>query len=178
MKGWQDYEIRICKSQIRNHSGEGFTKVCESISEVLNKNVNSVIRFLKMNDELAEFRKKYEVYTWGEIHNMYALKEADREIEEELANGGIVKKGNFKITYHTQPKRTYGKSSISDKFEIGKRYYVSNHCGEKSNSLSRLCGNAKLISKTDRFGVFDLGSRKECFLWTCYGLDWKVKGIK
>ena len=37
---------------------------------------------------------------------------------------------------------------------------------------------AKLISKTDRFGVFDLGSRKECFLWTCYGLDWKAKGIR
>lgn len=178
MKGWQDYEIRICKSQIRSHSGEGFTKVCESISEVLNKNVNSVIRFLKMNDELAEFREKYEVYTWGEIHNMYALKEADREIEEELANGGIVKKGNFKITYHTQPKRTYGKSGISDKFEIGKRYYVSNHCGERNNSTYRIDGNATLIKKTDRIAIFDFKKYKSTFLWNCYGIDWKVKGIR
>ena len=30
MKGWQDYEIRICKSQIRSHSGEGFNCKCKS----------------------------------------------------------------------------------------------------------------------------------------------------
>lgn len=178
MKGWQDYEIRICKSQIRNQSGESLTKVSESISKILNKSKNSITRFLKMNDELVEFRKSYNVYTWNEKVEMKAMEEIDKEIEEELANGGIVKKGNFKINYDKQPKRTYGKSSISDKFEIGKRYYVSNHCGEKSNSLSRLSGNARLISKTDRMAVFDFKKYKSTFLWNCYGIDWKAKGLK
>lgn len=48
----------------------------------------------------------------------------------------------------------------------------------KNMGLDNWTRRAKLISKTDRFGVFDLGSRKECFLWTCYGIDWKVKGIR
>ena len=86
MKGWQDYEIRICKSQIRNHGGESLTKVSESISKILNKSKNSITRFLKMNDELVEFRKSYNVYTWNEKVEMKAMEEIDKEIEEELAN--------------------------------------------------------------------------------------------
>ena len=178
MKGWQDYEIRICKSQIRNHSGESLTKVSESISKILNKSKNSITRFLKMNDELVEFRKSYNVYTWNEKVEMKAMEEIDKEIEEELANGGIVKKGNFKINYDKQPKRTYGKSGISDKFEIGKRYYVSNRCGERNNSTYRIDNNATLIDKTDRMAVFDFKKYKSTFLWNCYGIDWKARGIR
>lgn len=177
-KIWEDYEIRICKSQIRNHSGESFTKVCEFISNVLNRDKSAVSRFLKMNDELVAFRRLYDVLTWNEKLEKRLMEEADTEVEEELANGGIVKKGNFKITYHTQPKRTYGKSGISDKFEIGKHYYVSNRCGERNNSTYRIDGNAKLISKTDRFGVFDFKKYKSTFLWNCYGIDWKVRRIR
>lgn len=178
MKAWEDYEIRICKSQIRNHSGEGFTKVSESISKILNKSKNSITRFLKMNDELAEFRKTYNVYTWNEKVEMKAMEEIDKEIEEELANGGLVKKGNFKINYDKQPKRTYGKSGISDKFEIGKRYYVSNRCGERNNSTYRINSNATLIDKTDRMAVFDFKKYKSTFLWNCYGIDWKVRNVR
>lgn len=177
-KIWEDYEIRICKSQIRSHSGESFTKVCEFISNVLSRDKFAVSRFLKMNDELAEFRRLYDVLTWNEKLEKRLMEEADTEVEEELASGGIKKKGNLKINYDKQPKRTYGKSGISDKFEIGKRYYVSNHCGEKSNSLSRLCGNATLIDKTDRMAVFDFKKYKSTFLWNCYGIDWKAKGLK
>lgn len=178
MKGWQDYEIRICKSQIRNHSGESLTKVSESISKILNKSKNSITRFLKMNDELVEFRKSYNVYTWNEKVEMKAMEEIDKEIEEELANGGLVKKGNFKINYDKQPKRTYGKSGISDKFEIGKRYYVSNRCGERNNSTYRIDSSATLIDKTDRMAVFDFKKYKSTFLWNCYGIDWKARGIR
>lgn len=177
-KIWEDYEIRICKSQIRNHSGESFTKVCEFISNVLSRDKSAISRFLKMNDELVEFRRLYDVLTWNEKLEKRLMEEADTEVEEELASGGLVKKGDFKINYDKQPKRTYGKSCISDKFEIGKRYYVSNHCGEKSNSLSRLCGNARLISKTDRMAVFDFKKYKSTFLWNCYGIDWKARNVR
>lgn len=178
MKNWEDYEIRICKSQIRSHSGEGFTKVCESISKVLNRSQNSITRFLKMNDELVAFRRLYDVLTWNEKLVKRLMEEADTEVEEELASGGLVKKGDFKINYDKQPKRTYNKSGISDKFEIGKRYYVSNHCGERNNSTYRIDGNATLIKKTDRIAIFDFKKYKSTFLWNCYGIDWKVKGIR
>lgn len=92
MKNWQDYEIRICKSQIRSHSGEGFIKVCESISKVLNRSQNSVTRFLKMNDELVAFRRLYDVLTWNEKLEKRLMEEADTEVEEELASGGLVKR--------------------------------------------------------------------------------------
>lgn len=177
-KIWEDYEIRICKSQIRNHSGESFTKVCEFISNVLNRDKSAVSRFLKMNDELVAFRRLYDVLTWNEKLEKRLMEEADTEVEEELANGGLVKKGDFKINYDKQPKRTYGKSCISDKFEIGKRYYVSNHCGERNNSTYRIDGNAKLIKKTDRMAIFDFKKYKSTFLWNCYGIDWKARRIR
>ena len=177
-KIWEDYEIRICKSQIRNHSGESFTKVCEFISNVLSRDKSAVSRFLKMNEELVAFRRLYDVLTWNEKFEKRLMEEADTEVEEELANGGLVKKGDFKINYDKQPKRTYNKNGISDKFEIGKCYYVSNRCGEKSNSLNRLCGNARLISKNDRFDVFDFKGYKSCFLWNCYGIDWKARRMR
>lgn len=178
MKAWEDYEIRICKSQIRNHSGESLTKVSESISKILNKSKNSITRFLKMNDELVAFRRLYDVLTWNEKLEKRLMEKADTEVEKELANGGLVKKGNFKINYDKQPKRTYGKSGISDKFEIGKRYYVSNRCGERNNSTYRIDSNATLIDKTDRMAVFDFKKYKSTFLWNCYGIDWKARNVR
>lgn len=67
---------------------------------------------------------------------------------------------------------------IMKKFKRGNSYELSNYGNIKNMGLDNWSRRAKLISKTDRFGVFDLGSRKERFLWTCYGLDWKVKGIR
>lgn len=67
---------------------------------------------------------------------------------------------------------------IIKKFKRGNSYELSNYGKMKNMGLDNWTRRAKLISKTDRFGVFDLGSRKECFLWTCYGIDWKVKGIR
>lgn len=69
-------------------------------------------------------------------------------------------------------------SEIIKKFKRGNSYELSNYGNIKNMGLDNWTRRAKLIRKTDRFGVFDLGSRKECFLWTCYGLDWKVKGIR
>lgn len=67
---------------------------------------------------------------------------------------------------------------IMKKFKRGNSYELSNYGNIKNMGLDNWTRRAKLIRKTDRFGVFDLGSRKECFLWTCYGIDWKVKGIR
>lgn len=69
-------------------------------------------------------------------------------------------------------------NEIIKKFKRGNNYELSNYGNIKNMGLDNWTIRAKLIRKTDRFGVFDLGSRKECFLWTCYGLDWKVKGIR
>lgn len=86
---------------------------------------------------------------------------------------------NYRITKRNRRKNN--NSSINEtikKFKLGNNYEVSNYGNIKNMGLDNWTRRAKLISKTDRFGVFDLGSRKECFLWTCYGLDWKVRGIK
>lgn len=86
---------------------------------------------------------------------------------------------NYRITKRNRRKNN--NSSINEtikKFRLGNNYELSNYGNMKNMGLDNWTRRAKLISKTDRFGVFDLGSRKECFLWTCYGLDWKVRGIK
>lgn len=72
-------------------------------------------------------------------------------------------------------KKTLRKK-IANGLEVGKRYRLTKMDTSKwGDSWSMNC---KLYDVTDRFGVFDLGYRKECFLWTCYGIDWKVKGIR
>lgn len=86
---------------------------------------------------------------------------------------------NYRITKRNRRKNN--NLSINEtikKFRLGNDYEVSNYGNMKNMGLDNWTRRAKLISKTDRFGVFDLGSRKECFLWTCYGLDWKARGIK
>lgn len=86
---------------------------------------------------------------------------------------------NYRITKRNRRKNN--NLSINEtikKFRLGNNYELSNYGNIKNMGLDNWTRRAKLISKTDRFGVFDLGSRKECFLWTCYGLDWKVRGIK
>lgn len=86
---------------------------------------------------------------------------------------------NYRITKRNRRKNN--NLSINEtikKFKLGNNYELSNYGNMKNMGLDNWTRRAKLISKTDRFGVFDLGSRKECFLWTCYGLDWKVRGIK
>ena len=86
---------------------------------------------------------------------------------------------NYRITKRNRRKNN--NSAINEtikKFKLGNNYDLSNYGNMKNMGLDNWTRRAKLISKTDRFGVFDLGSRKECFLWTCYGLDWKVRGIK
>lgn len=86
---------------------------------------------------------------------------------------------NYRITKRNRRKNN--NLSINEtikKFRLGNNYELSNYGNMKNMGLDNWTRRAKLISKTDRLGVFDLGSRKECFLWTCYGLDWKVKGIR
>lgn len=72
-------------------------------------------------------------------------------------------------------KKTLRKKIVNG-LEVGKRYRVTKM--DKSKWGDSWSMNCKLYDVTDRFGVFDLGYRKECFLWTCYGIDWKVKGIR
>ena len=103
--------------------------------------------------------------------SIYSKITSDLRIDKMLKNYRIVRKD----------LRKNNNVSISEtikKFRLGNDYEVSNYGNMKNMGLDNWTRRAKLISKTDRIGVFDLGSRKECFLWTCYGLDWKVRGIK
>lgn len=72
-------------------------------------------------------------------------------------------------------KKTLRKK-IVDGLEVGKRYRVTKMDKSKwSDSWTRNC---KLVGITDRFGVFDVGCRKECFLWVDYGVDWRARRIR
>ena len=72
-------------------------------------------------------------------------------------------------------KKTLRKK-IMNGLEVGEKYRLTKMDGSKWGGSWTM--NCKLYDVTDRFGVFDVGDRKECFLWTCYGIDWKVRGIK
>ena len=72
-------------------------------------------------------------------------------------------------------KKTLRKKIVNG-LEVGKRYRVTKMDTSKwGESWSMDC---KLYDVTDRFGVFDLGCRKECFLWVDYGVDWRARRLK
>lgn len=103
--------------------------------------------------------------------SIYSKITSDLRIDKMLKNYRIIKK----------EKRKNDNSSINEiikKFKYEKNYELSNYGKIKNMGLDNWTKHAKLVSKTDRFGVFDIGSRKECFLWNCYGIDWKARGIK
>lgn len=103
--------------------------------------------------------------------SIYSKMTSDLRIDKMLKNYRIVRK-NIRKNNNIAINKTI------KKFKLGKNYELSNYGKIKNMGLDNWTKSAKLISKTDRFAVFDLESRKECFLWTCYGLDWKVKGIR
>ena len=72
-------------------------------------------------------------------------------------------------------KKTLRKKIVNG-LEIGKRYRVTKMDTSKwGESWSMEC---KLYDVTDRFAVFDVGKRKECFLWNCYGIDWRARSLE
>ena len=103
--------------------------------------------------------------------SIYSKITSDLRIDKMLKNYRIVRK-DLRKNNNVSINKTI------KKFKLGNNYDLSNYGNIKNMGLDNWTRRAKLISKTDRFGVFDLGSRKECFLWTCYGLDWKAKGIR
>lgn len=103
--------------------------------------------------------------------SIYSKITSDLRIDKMLKNYRIVRK-NIRKNNNIAINKTI------KKFKLGKNYELSNYGKIKNMGLDNWTKNATLISKTDRFAVFNLESRKECFLWTCYGLDWKVNGIR
>lgn len=103
--------------------------------------------------------------------SIYSKITSDLRIDKMLKNYRIVRK-NLRKNNNISINKTI------KKFKLGKNYELSNYGKIKNMGLDNWTKSGKLISKTDRFAVFDLESRKECFLWNCYGLDWKVKGIR
>lgn len=103
--------------------------------------------------------------------SIYSKITSDLRIDKMLKNYRIVRK-DLRKNNNVSINKTI------KKFKLGKNYELSNYGKIKNMGLDNWTKSAKLISKTDRFAMFDLESRKECFLWTCYGLDWKVKGIR
>ena len=103
--------------------------------------------------------------------SIYSKITSDLRIDKMLKNYRIVRK-DLRKNNNVSINKTI------KKFKLGKNYELSNYGKIKNMGLDNWTKSAKLISKTDRFAMFDLESRKECFLWTCYGLDWKVSGIR
>ena len=85
----------------------------------------------------------------------------DKRLEYQIFKGG--------------EKKTLRKK-VANGLEVGKRYRVTKMDTSKwGESWSMEC---RLYDVTDRFAVFDLGCRKECFLWVDYGVDWRARRIR
>lgn len=82
----------------------------------------------------------------------------------------------YRILKSGEEKKGSSQNKIISSFEVNARYRITKTDTSKwSDSWTRNC---KLVGKTDRFGVFDVGCRKECFLWVDYGVDWRARRVK
>lgn len=82
----------------------------------------------------------------------------------------------YRILKNGEEKKGNSKNKIIDSFDIDKKYRITKMDSSKwGDSWTRNC---QLVGITDIFGVFDVGCRKECFLWIDYGVDWRARRLK
>lgn len=82
----------------------------------------------------------------------------------------------YRILKSGEEKKGSSKNKIIGSFDIDKKYRITKiDVGKWGDSWTRNC---KLVGITERFGVFDVGCRKECFLWVDYGVDWRARRLK
>lgn len=151
MAQWTKEEYKKVKDIISSYKDINFSKVMKIIlNETNRKSYQSTLHKIVMDKELNNLRLKNRLYKKGEKEKI------------DLINGNYKNKYYF-LNKKVEINKTYLLTEISEETRGGKIY-------EKKKG--------KLIGYNDKFIIMRYKNYKCCYLWNCYGIDWKLRGVK
>lgn len=151
MAQWTKEEYKKVKDIISSYKDINFSKVMKIIlNETDRTSYQSTLHKIVMDKELNDLRLKNRLYKKGEKEKI------------DLINGNYKSKYYF-LNKKVEINRTYLLTEITEETRGGKIY-------EKKKG--------KLIGYNDKFIIMEYDNYKSCYLWNCYGIDWKLRGIK
>lgn len=151
MARWSTQEYNKVKEIINRYKDINFSKVMKIILNEINRtSYQSTLHKIVMDKELNNLRLKNRLYKKGEKEKI------------DLINGNYKSKYYF-LNKKVEINRTYLLTEITEETRGGKIY-------EKKKG--------KLISYNEKFIIMKYDNYKSCYLWNCYGIDWKLRGIK
>lgn len=151
MAQWTKEEYKKVKDIISSYKDINFSKVMKIILNEINRtSYQSTLHKIVMDKELNNLRLKNRLYKKGEKEKI------------DLINGNYKSKYYF-LNKKVEINRTYLLTEITEETRGGKIY-------EKKKG--------KLIGYNDKFIIMKYDNYKSCYLWNCYGIDWKLRGIK
>lgn len=151
MAQWTKEEYKKVKDIISSYKDINFSKVMKIIlNETDRTSYQSTLHKIVMDKELNNLRLKNRLYKKGEKEKI------------DLINGNYKSKYYF-LNKKVEINRTYLLTEITEETRGGKIY-------EKKKG--------KLIGYNEKFIIMKYDNYKSCYLWNCYGIDWKLRGIK
>lgn len=151
MAQWTKEEYKKVNDIISSYKDINFSKVMKIILNEINRtSYQSTLHKIVMDKELNNLRLKNRLYKKGEKEKI------------DLINGNYKSKYYF-LNKKVEINRTYLLTEITEETRGGKIY-------EKKKG--------KLISYNEKFIIMKYDNYKSCYLWNCYGIDWKLRGIK
>lgn len=151
MTRWSQEEHKKVKDIIKRYKDTNFSRVMSVILEETGRSYyQSTLHKIVMDKELNELRLKNRLYKRGEKEKI------------DLING------NYKNKYYF----------LKNKVELNKRYLLTEISEETRAGKIYEKKKGKLISYNEKFIIMEYDNYKCCYLWNCYGIDWKLRGIK
>lgn len=151
MAQWTKEEYIKVKNIIASYKDINFSKVMKIIlNETDRACYQSTLHKIVMDKELNDLRLKNRLYKKGEKEKI------------DLINGNYKSKYYF-LNKKVEINRTYLLTEITEETRGGKIY---------ENKKGRLIGY------NEKFIIIEYKHYKSCYLWNCYGIDWKLRGVK
>lgn len=151
MARWSQEEHKKVKDIIKRYKDTNFSRVMSVILEETGRTCyQSTLHKIVMDKELNDLRLKNRLYKRGEKEKI------------DLING------NYKNKYYF----------LKNKVELNKRYLLTEITEETRGGKIYEKKKGKLISYNEKIIIMKYDNYKCCYLWNCYGIDWKLRGVK
>lgn len=147
---WSKNDIDFIKGVLKSNSNKKFNYVMNILKEHINLPYKNIANKITTTKELDELRLENKIFKQGE----------KEKIKIELG---------FYITPY---------ENLSKKLVINKDYLFTEYTEETRGGKIYEKKKGKLIGYNDKFIIMEYDNYKSCYLWNCYGIDWKLRGIK
>lgn len=151
MGRWKKEEYEKVKEIINRYKDTNLSRVIRVILDETGRTCyQSTLHKVVMDKGFNDLRLKNRLYKRGEKEKI------------DLING------NYKNKYYF----------LNKKVELNKKYLLTEITEETRGGKIYENKKGRLIGYNEKFIIIEYKHYKSCYLWNCYGIDWKLRGVK